>query len=57
MADFKKVGLLAQIGDGAESQRDSATTATKPRVARNELPWENASEKDSPEKGCSPRQW
>ena len=27
------------VAPGAESQRDSAT---KPRVARNELPWENA---------------
>src|SRR5437899_7012487 len=31
-----------QIGGGGESQRDSAT---KPRVARNELPWDSASDR------------
>src|SRR6266567_8564704 len=30
---------LSSLQGGSESQRDSAT---KPRVARNELPWENA---------------
>src|SRR6266568_9229041 len=32
--------ILECVAPRAESQRDSAT---KPRVARNELPWENAS--------------
>src|SRR5689334_2011425 len=31
--------ILECVAPSAESQRDSAT---KPRVARNELPWENA---------------
>src|SRR5258708_35600311 len=36
------------VAPSAESQRDSAT---KPRVARNELPWENARDiGDNPEK-------
>src|SRR6266436_9971768 len=31
--------IFARVASSPESQRDSAT---KPRVARNELPWENA---------------
>jgi len=42
-----RLHLAEASRNGRESQRDSAT---KPRVARNELPWENATTGYNPER-------